>query len=199
MLYEVAGTSWGPEEIDAVQRVLASGRFTMGDEVRRFEEAFAARFGVKHAVMVNSGSSANLAAVAALFSTGDRPLCRGDEAIVPAIAWSTTFYPLQQYGLRLRFLDVDLDTLNMDASRLEAALTPRTRLVVAVSVRQPCTPRRNPGVLRSPRSLPARGQLRVHGCQPERPALRHLRPRQHLQHVLLPPHLDDGRRAAADR
>jgi CDP-6-deoxy-D-xylo-4-hexulose-3-dehydrase len=92
------------------------------------------RFGVKHAVMVNSGSSANLVAVAALFYKRERPLRRGDEAIVPAIAWATTFHPLQQYGLRLRFLDVELDTLNMDVSRLEAALTPRTRLVVGVSV-----------------------------------------------------------------
>jgi CDP-6-deoxy-D-xylo-4-hexulose-3-dehydrase len=84
--------------------------------------------------MVNSGSSANLAAVAALSYKEHRPLRRGDEAIVPAISWATTFHPLQQYGLRLRFLDVELDTLNMDVAQLEAALTPRTRLVVAVSI-----------------------------------------------------------------
>jgi len=84
--------------------------------------------------MVNSGSSANLVAVAALFHKKDRPLKRGDEVIVPAISWATTFHPLQQYGLKLRFLDVQLDTLNIDVSRLEAALTPRTRMVVAVSI-----------------------------------------------------------------
>ena len=134
MFYDLASTSWGPEELAAINGVLASGQFTMGEHVRRFEEAFAARFGMRHAVMVNSGSSANLVAVAALFYKQDRPLTRGDEAIVPAISWATTFHPLQQYGLRLRFLDVELDTLNMDASQLEAALTPRTRLVVAVSI-----------------------------------------------------------------
>jgi CDP-6-deoxy-D-xylo-4-hexulose-3-dehydrase len=134
MFYDLASTTWDHEEIDAINQVLAAGQFTMGGHVRRFEEAFAARFGMKHAVMVNSGSSANLVAVAALCYKKDQPLQRGDEAIVPAISWATTFHPLQQYGLRLRFLDVELDTLNMDVSRLEAALTPRTRLVVAVSI-----------------------------------------------------------------
>jgi hypothetical protein len=66
MFYDLASTTWGDEELDAIQRVIDSDRFTMGDHVRRFEEAFASHFGMKHAVMVNSGSSANLVAVAAL-------------------------------------------------------------------------------------------------------------------------------------
>lgn len=134
MPYPLSSTSWGQEEIDAIEHVLRSGRFTMGEQVRRFEEAFASRFGLKHAVMVNSGSSANLVAIAALAYKSKRPLKRGDEVIVPAISWATTFHPLQQYGLKLRFVDVELDTLNMDVSKLEAALTPRTRMVVAVSI-----------------------------------------------------------------
>src|SRR5687767_14264155 len=134
MRYELSSSSWGPEELDAMHRVMSSGRFTMGEQVRLFEEAFAARFGMKHAVMVNSGSSANLVGVAALFYRSSRPLQRGDEVIVPAISWATTFHPLQQYGLKLRFVDVELDTLNMDAEQLEAALTRRTRMVVAVSI-----------------------------------------------------------------
>jgi CDP-6-deoxy-D-xylo-4-hexulose-3-dehydrase len=134
MFYDLASTSWGQEELDAIARVLREGRFTMGDHVRRFEEAFAAKIGVKHAVMVNSGSSANLVSVASLFHVRDRPLRRGDEAIVPAISWATTFHPLQQYGLKLRFVDVELDTLNMDVSRLASAVTPRTRMVVGVSI-----------------------------------------------------------------
>jgi CDP-6-deoxy-D-xylo-4-hexulose-3-dehydrase len=134
MAYPLSSTSWGKEEVDAIDRVVRSGRFTMGEQVRRFEEAFAAKFGVRHAVMVNAGSSANLVGVAALFYTSKRPLQRGDEVIVPAISWATTFHPLQQYGLKLRFVDVELDTLNMDVSRLDAALSPRTRMVVAVSI-----------------------------------------------------------------
>jgi CDP-6-deoxy-D-xylo-4-hexulose-3-dehydrase len=134
MVYDLASTSWGQEELDAIERVVRSGRFTMGEEVRRFEERFAATVGTRHAVMVNSGSSANLVAIASLFHVRKRPLQRGDEAIVPAISWATSFHPLQQYGLKLRFVDVELDTLNMDVSRLRAALTPRTRLLVGVSI-----------------------------------------------------------------
>jgi CDP-4-dehydro-6-deoxyglucose reductase, E1 len=134
MFYELAAPTWGDEEIQAINRVVASGMFTMGRNVLAFEEAFARYFGAKHAVMVNSGSSANLVAVASLFFKKDRPLRRGDEAIVPAISWATTYHPLQQYGLKLRFVDVDLDTLNLDVRQLEKALTPRTRLLVAVSI-----------------------------------------------------------------
>src|SRR5262245_60308073 len=134
MRYELASTSWDEEEVAAIERVLRGGRYTMGAHVQAFEEAFAAAIGRKFAVMVNSGSSANLVATAALTYRGHRPLQRGDEVVVPAIAWSTTYAPLQQHGLRLRFVDVDLDTLNMDVSRLAEAVTPRTRMVVGVSV-----------------------------------------------------------------
>lgn len=134
MFYELASSTWGPEELQAIQRVVDSGMFTMGANVRAFEEAFAKKFGCKYAVMVNSGSSANLVGVAALFHKKERPLQRGDEVIVPAISWATTYHPLQQYGMKLRFVDVDRETLNLDVTQLEAALTPRTRMVVAVSI-----------------------------------------------------------------
>jgi CDP-6-deoxy-D-xylo-4-hexulose-3-dehydrase len=134
MFYELASSSWGREEIEAMQRVIAGGMFTMGENVRRFEDDFARKFGVKHALMVSSGSAANLVGIASLFYRSGRPLERGDEVIVPVISWSTTYYPLQQYGLRLRFVDVELETLNIDTSKLEQALTPRTRMVVAVSI-----------------------------------------------------------------
>jgi CDP-6-deoxy-D-xylo-4-hexulose-3-dehydrase len=134
MFYELAASSWGQEELDAMQRVIASGYFTMGENVKALEREFAGYFGMKHGVMVNSGSSANLVATAALFYKQDRPLQRGDEVIVPAISWATTYHPLQQYGLKLRFVDIDLQTLNVDVSKLEQALTPRTRAIVAVSI-----------------------------------------------------------------
>jgi CDP-6-deoxy-D-xylo-4-hexulose-3-dehydrase len=134
MFYELAVTNWGPEEIEAIQRVIASNRFTMGSNVAAFEEAFAAYHGRKYAVMANSGSSANLLCVAALFYKKDRPLQRGDEVIVPAISWATTYHPLQQYGLKLKIVDVELDTINMDTSQLEAAMGPRTRAIMGVSI-----------------------------------------------------------------
>lgn len=134
MFYELAASTWGPEENAAAKRVIDSTFTTMGAEVKAFEAEFAAYFGVRHGIMVNSGSSANLIAVAALAHKKERPLERGDEVIVPVLSWATTYHPLQQYGLKLRFVDIDLRTLNMDTSMLEAALTPRTRAIVAVSI-----------------------------------------------------------------
>jgi CDP-6-deoxy-D-xylo-4-hexulose-3-dehydrase len=134
MFYELAASTWGAEEQAAIQRVLGSGMVTMGSEVKRFEAQFAEYFGVPYAVMTNSGSSANLIGVAALCYKRDRPLRRGDEVLVPPISWVTTYTPLQQYGLTLRFVDVERDSLNIDVDRLEAALTPRTRAVAAISI-----------------------------------------------------------------
>ncbi len=134
MFYELAASTWGEEEKAAMADVIASGRYTMGEQVAAFEREFAGYFGMDHGIMVNSGSSANLVATAALAYKSDRPLQRGDEVIVPAISWATTYHPLQQYGLKLRFVDVDLETLNIDVSQLERALTPSTRMIVPVSI-----------------------------------------------------------------
>src|SRR4051812_12504233 len=102
MFYELAVNTWGAEELAAIRSVVESNRFTIGPHVAAFEDAFAKYHGSKYSVMVNSGSSANLLAVAALFYTKNRPLKRGDEVIVPAISWATTYHPLQQYGLKLK-------------------------------------------------------------------------------------------------
>jgi hypothetical protein len=126
--------TWGIEEKNAVMRCLEAGQFTMGENVARFEKDFAEKFGTKYAVMCSSGSTANLVGVAACFFRKENPLKAGDEVIVPAISWATTYYPLQQYGLKLRFVDVDLQTLNLDVTKLEQALTPKTKMVVAVSI-----------------------------------------------------------------
>ena len=134
MFYQLAACTWGPEEIAVAKQVIDSGHYTMGENVKAFEAEFSAYFGMRHAIMVNSGSSANLVSVAALAHKQNRPLRRGDAVIVPSISWATTYHPLQQYGLKLRFVDIDLDTLNIDAGQFEAALTPETRAIVAVSI-----------------------------------------------------------------
>src|SRR5690606_7151513 len=97
--FPLATSSWDNKELDALQRVIASDHYSMGDEVANFEIQFAHYFGSKYAVMVNSGSSANLLMTAALFFTKNAAvnLKRGDEIIVPAVSWSTTYYPLNQY------------------------------------------------------------------------------------------------------
>ncbi|MGZ8983220.1 MAG: DegT/DnrJ/EryC1/StrS family aminotransferase [Methylotenera sp.] len=134
--FPLATASWGKEEIDAMQRVIASGIFTMGANVQAFERDFAKYVGSRHCVMVNSGSSANLLMIAALFYTKNPKLKlqRGDEVIVPAVSWSTTYYPLYQYGLKIKFVDIDLHTLNYDLDQLEQAVTDKTRAIMAVNL-----------------------------------------------------------------
>lgn len=134
--FPLATASWGKEEIDAMHRVIASGIFTMGANVAAFEQDFARYANSKHCVMVNSGSSANLLMVAALFYTKNLKLKlkRGDEVIVPAVSWSTTYYPLYQYGLKIKFVDIDLYTLNYDLDQLAQAVTDKTRAIMAVNL-----------------------------------------------------------------
>ncbi len=132
--YPLAVGSWDEAEVDAIQRVIKSDRYSMGSHVSEFESQFAAYHGSRFCVMVNSGSSANLLAVAGLFYRSERPLQRGDEVIVPAVSWSTTYAPLHQYGLRLKFVDVDRNTLNMDLDALRQAISPRTRMIFAVNL-----------------------------------------------------------------
>lgn len=134
MRFELASSTWGEEERQAILEVMDSNMYTMGKKVREFEEKFADYFGMRYAVMANSGSSANLIAVASLFYKKENPLKRGDEVIVPCISWATTFHPLQQYGLKLKFVDIDLYTLNYDIEELKNAVTKNTRMIVAVSI-----------------------------------------------------------------
>lgn len=113
--YPTAFSCWGAEEHAAMDRVRASGKYTMGDEVAAFEREFADYHGRKHGVMTNSGSSANLIAVAAAVESGR--LRRGDRIAVSAIAWPTTYAPIVQYGMVPEVVDVDA-SWNMDLSLL---------------------------------------------------------------------------------
>lgn len=134
--FPLATSSWNEAEHAALQRVIKSDMFSMGVEVQNFEQQFAAYFGTKYAVMVNSGSSANLLMTAALFysQNDDLKLKAGDEVIVPAVSWSTTYYPLAQYGLVQKFVDIDRHTLNYDLDALEAAVSDKTRAIMIVNL-----------------------------------------------------------------
>ena len=132
--YPLATATWDDAEYKAIQKVVESGMFTMGTHVQEFEKQFAAFTGSRYCVMVNSGSSANLLMIAALRFRQENSLQVGDEVIVPAVSWSTTYYPLQQYGLKLKFVDVDRDTLNYDINELRNAVTDNTRAVIVVNL-----------------------------------------------------------------
>jgi CDP-4-dehydro-6-deoxyglucose reductase, E1 len=117
---------YGREEIDAVNRVLEDSPLTLigGPEVVRFEERVAALFGKRYGLMVNSGSSANTLAVAAI------ELEPGAEVITPVLTFSTTVAPLVQQGLVPAFVDVEPDTFNIDAGQVEDVIGPRTRAMM---------------------------------------------------------------------
>jgi len=134
--YQLASSTWDSKEIDAIKKVIDSNMFTMGKYVAEYEKQFAEYFGSKYAVMVSSGSTANLLMIAALFYTKNEKhqLKPGDEVIVPAVSWSTTYFPLQQYGLKVKFVDIDRETLNIDLNKLEEAVTENTRVILAVNL-----------------------------------------------------------------
>ncbi len=107
---------------------LTTGRFAAA-----FEKQLASFLGVRHAMLCNSGSSANLLAVSALTSRpllGERALVPGDEVVTVAAGFPTTVNPLVQNGLVPVFVDVKLGTYNVDPALLEQAVSPRTRAVV---------------------------------------------------------------------
>jgi CDP-6-deoxy-D-xylo-4-hexulose-3-dehydrase len=121
---------FGPEEVIEATEAMVGTFVTMGARVRRFEAAFAAWAGCAHAVMVNSGSSANLLAWTGLVASGRlRP---GDEVLVPAVGWSTTLFPIVQAGLTAVIVDVEPDTLCMDPEAAARAMGPRTRAAFPV-------------------------------------------------------------------
>ena len=130
----LAISSWDQREISVMNEVIKSGRFTMGEKVKEFEINFAKYLNCKYAVMVNSGSSANLLMIASLFFTEIPILKPGDEVIVPAISWSTTYFPLSQYGLNIKFVDIDKETLNFDLSQLKEAISSSTKVIMAVNL-----------------------------------------------------------------
>ena len=134
-LFPLALNPFGADEITAMVDVLLTGRLTLGARVEAAEKAFATAVGANFAVMVNSGSSANLLAVAAIVNKLRAVhLEPGDEVLVPAVCWSTSAFPLIQLGLAPVFVDVDPATLNADVANLAKHVTPRTKAVMAVHV-----------------------------------------------------------------
>lgn len=129
----LVAAAYGSEEVNECVDALLSTYVTMGARVREFEKRFAERVGSKHAVMVNSGSSANLLAMAALANPAFKNhLKPGDEVIVPTVTWSTTVWPVIQMGAVPVLVDVSLETLCMDMDQARAAVTEKTRAIFPV-------------------------------------------------------------------
>jgi CDP-6-deoxy-D-xylo-4-hexulose-3-dehydrase len=128
----VTGKFFGVQEIAAA--MMASGEFwlTAGPHTEEFESKLAKRVGVRHAFMVNSGSSANLVAISALTSKrlGDRRLLPGDEVLTVAAGFPTTVAPILQNGLVPVYVDIELGTYVANPEALEAAIGPKTKAIM---------------------------------------------------------------------
>ena len=130
-LVHVSGQVCDDAEKNALVEVATSMRITAGPKHRNLELDLAEWFGASHARLVNSGSSANLLAVAALMSPDlDRHLISGDEVITVAAGFPTTVAPLSMLGLVPVFVDVTGPNYNVDPALLEAAVSPRTKAVI---------------------------------------------------------------------
>ena len=130
MIYPLAYSTWGKEEVEAIQKVIDTDMYTMGNHVKQFEHEFAELFNSPNAVMVNSGSSANLLMLSLLKwkyrLTGD--------IIVPVVGWATTYFPIVQNGFKINFVDVDPNTWNIDTTKIEQAITPNTVAIMPVNL-----------------------------------------------------------------
>jgi CDP-4-dehydro-6-deoxyglucose reductase, E1 len=134
MTYSLASSTWDDEEVEVASKLLASGNLTMGPQVAEFEKQFAKYIGTKYAIMFNSGSSANLGIFAGLRYMKNSPLQTGDHILVPAVSWSTTYYPVNQCGFILDFVDIDSKTLNIDVDLVRSAIKPNTKAIFAVNL-----------------------------------------------------------------
>tara|TARA_A100001011_G_scaffold400577_1_gene516413 strand:+ start:5471 stop:6796 length:1326 start_codon:yes stop_codon:yes gene_type:complete len=134
IFYPLSQSSWDYTEYNAIIDQLYTGNLTMGEKVENFEKSFAEYFGVKYAIMVNSGSSANLLIVAALSLLQKYDFKKDDEVIVPSLGWSTSYTPFAQYGLKLKFVDIDYQTLNIDPEKIKNAISKKTKAILAINI-----------------------------------------------------------------
>jgi CDP-6-deoxy-D-xylo-4-hexulose-3-dehydrase len=128
----VTGKVFGQEEISAAVQASADFWLTSGPYTEKFESQFAKTVGMRHAFMVNSGSSANLLALSALTSPklGERALKPGDEVITVAAGFPTTVTPILQNNLMPVYVDIDLGTYVANEAALEAAISSKTRAIM---------------------------------------------------------------------
>ncbi len=137
MKYPLGYNTWSEKERKSVIKVLDSGFFTMGKKVKEFEIKFAKKFGAKYATMVNSGSSANLLMLSVLKNFKKilkKKNIKKPNIVAPAIGWSTSYYPISQNGFKINFVDVDIDTLNIDPDEIEKSIDKNTVAILAINL-----------------------------------------------------------------
>ena len=112
--YQLTPDSFSNDDIIQGINTLLKKKITMSNITKKFEKEFAKKVGSKYALMVNSGSSANLLAFFTLINPMKKNRLKpGDECIIPSLCWSTSLWPIVQSGLKPKFVDIDIKTLNL--------------------------------------------------------------------------------------
>jgi CDP-6-deoxy-D-xylo-4-hexulose-3-dehydrase len=138
--YPLLSNAFTNEDINKGIKVIKSKNITMSKITLKFEKKFARKMGVKYALMTNSGSSANLLVISALINPlNKKKLNKNDEILIPAVCWSTTLWPIIQNNLKPVFVDVDLDTFNIDIKNLEKKISKKTKAIMLIHVLGTCS------------------------------------------------------------
>jgi len=133
--YPLLSDAFNAKDISEGVKVLKSRFITMSKITKKFESTFAKKMGTKYAIMTNSGSSANLLALSCLTNPlSKKRLSPNDEVIIPAVCWSTTLWPIIQNNLKPVFVDVDLNSFNIDTDKIIKKITKRTKAIMLVHV-----------------------------------------------------------------
>lgn len=136
--YPLLENGFSRRDISEGQKVLKTRFITMGKYTSKFEKIFAKKFKSKYAVMVNSGSSANLLAVFASKNPLRKNIFKNnDEALIPVLCWATSLWPLVQAGLKPKFVDIDPKTLNVDADHLISKINKKTKVIFLANANNP--------------------------------------------------------------
>ena len=131
--------TFGPDEVMSMVEVMLSTQVTMGKKVLGFEDELSKYFDISEAVTNNSGSSANLLALQCLINPyRKKRLKPGDEVLIPSLCWSTSLWPIIQSGLKPKFVDIDLDSLNINLNDLKKKISKKTKAILVVHVLGNC-------------------------------------------------------------
>jgi CDP-4-dehydro-6-deoxyglucose reductase, E1 len=137
--YPLVENPYRKKDINDAIKVLKTNQLTSGPKIIKFQSLFSKKINIKNSLMVNSGSSANLLALQCLINPyRKKRLQKGDEVLIPALCWSTSLWPIIQSGLKPKFVDVDVDTLNININDLRRKITKKTKALMLVHVLGNC-------------------------------------------------------------
>ena len=137
--YPLVENPYRNSDINKAIDVLKSKRLTIGPQTDKFENTFTKKLKSSFSLMVNSGSSANLLALQCLINPyRNKRLKPGDEVLIPSLCWSTSLWPIIQSGLKPKFVDIDLRTLNINLNDLKKKISKKTKAILIVHVLGNC-------------------------------------------------------------